>query len=84
MTVKKLRELLDGLDDDFRVTISCETPDGWVCPDGCTVDLNTAYRGFDWHGHEFVLIPEKRLIYTKKEIDKLMESHRYKDDSSGA
>lgn len=84
MTVKKLKELLERVDDDLRVTISCETPECWVCPDGCTVDLKSAYMGIDWHGHEFVLIPERRLIYTKQEIEKLMESHRYKDDSSGA
>lgn len=61
MLVKELKELLDGVDENLHVMVTCEEPPGMICPDGCAVDIDRGCRGIDWHGFDFLLIPHKRL-----------------------
>ena len=49
MTVKELKDVLELMDDDAKVGICVNVPAGWVCPDGCVVDVDSVYMGFDWH-----------------------------------
>lgn len=61
MTVESLRHALRDLPGDMIVSISIETPGGFVCPDGAVCDVNSVGRGIDWHGHEFMIRPKYRL-----------------------
>lgn len=61
MTVESLRNALRDLPGDMTVSISIETPGGFVCPDGAVCDVNSVGRGIDWHGHEFMIRPKYRL-----------------------
>lgn len=61
MKVKELKEMLNGVDDDMNVVISVNTPGGYVCPDGAVVSVKRATLGIDWHGYDFMLIPEFKL-----------------------
>ena len=57
MTVRELKEFLNRADPDSVVKVCVNTPAGWVCPDGCAVDIKAAYHGIDWHTHEIMLVP---------------------------
>lgn len=57
MTVRELREVLNRADPEEVVKICVNTPGGWVCPDGCAVDIKAAYHGIDWHTFEILLVP---------------------------
>ena len=61
MTVRELKEILNHADPDQLVSICVNSPSGWVCPDGCTVEVKAAYRGIDWHGNEILLAPMYKL-----------------------
>lgn len=61
MTVRELKEFLEHADPDNLVKVCVNTPGGWICPDGCVVDVKAAYRGIDWHGDEILLAPLHEL-----------------------
>lgn len=61
MTVRDLKEFLNHSDPDSQVKICVNTPGGWVCPDGCAVDIKAAYHGIDWHTCEILLVPLNQL-----------------------
>lgn len=61
MTVRELREVLNHADPEEVVKICVNTPGGWVCPDGCAVDIKAAYHGIDWHTCEILLVPLNQL-----------------------
>ena len=61
MTVRELKEILNHVDPDRLVSICVNTPSGWVCPDGCTVEVKSAHCGIDWHGNEILLAPMYKL-----------------------
>lgn len=61
MTVKELKEVIDGAEPDMPVKVCVNTPAGWVCPDGCAIGLKSAHYGIDWHMHEILLVPAFKL-----------------------
>lgn len=62
MKVKELIKILEKSDPENEVSISVNTPGGFICPDGAMIGIKTACsRGIDWHGHEAILIPEYSL-----------------------
>ena len=61
MTVRELREVLNHADPEEVVKICVNTPGGWVCPDGCAVDIKAAHHGIDWHTCEILLVPLNQL-----------------------
>ena len=61
MTVKELKDVLNLMDDDSDVKICVNTPGGWVCPDGCAIDINGVYMGIDWHQGEVLIAPKHKL-----------------------
>jgi len=66
MTVRDLKEALEHAADEQEVKICIETPSGWVCPDGCVVNVKyVAPRGIDWHARETLLYPEFELKMTE-------------------
>ena len=71
MTVRELKEILNHADPDQLVSICVNSPSGWVCPDGCTVEVKAAYRGIDWHCNEILLAPLHKLdIHDVEEWEK--------------
>lgn len=60
MTVGELKKALERVPDDNTVQVCIENP-GYVCPDGATVDVRSAVRGFDWHMSDFLIVPKYRL-----------------------
>lgn len=68
MTVKELKDVLELMDDDAKVGICVNTPAGWVCPDGCVVDVDSVCMGFDWHQGKVLVVPKHKLgIYDVEE-----------------
>ena len=61
MTVKELKDVLDKMEPDMRVGICVNTPSGWICPDGCVIDVDSICMGFDWHQGEVLVVPKHRL-----------------------
>ena len=61
MTVKELKDVLELMDDDASVGICVNEPAGWMCPDGCVVDIARVYAGFDWHQGEILFVPKHKL-----------------------
>lgn len=61
MTVGDLKKALARHPDDMTVSISIETPSGFMCPDGAVCDVNSVGCGIDWHGHEFMIYPKYEL-----------------------
>ena len=61
MTVRELKEILNHADPEEVVKICVNTPAGWVCPDGCAVDIKAAHHGIDWHTCEILLVPLNQL-----------------------
>lgn len=61
MTVGELKKALEGVEDDMPVYVCIETPGGFVCPDGATVDVKTATEGMDWHDDQLLIVPKYRL-----------------------
>lgn len=61
MTVKELKDVLNLMDDDSEVKICVNTPGGWVCPDGCAIDINGVYMGIDWHQGQVLIAPKHKL-----------------------
>ena len=61
MTVKELKDVLELMDDDAKVGICVNTPAGWVCPDGCVVDVDSVCMGIDWHQGEVLVVPKHKL-----------------------
>ena len=61
MTAGSLKKILDDVDPACRVTISVNTPGGWICPDGCTIEVKAAHHGIDWHMQEVIIVPEHAL-----------------------
>lgn len=71
MTVRELREVLNRADPEEVVKICVNTPGGWVCPDGCAVDIKAAYHGIDFHTQEILLVPLHKLdIHDVEEWEK--------------
>ena len=64
MTVLELKEWLNKLPinaNGMNVGIAVQTPGGYVCPDGCLVDVDTIHEGFDWHMNDVILVPTVSL-----------------------
>ena len=61
MTVKELKDALELMDNDAKVGICVNEPAGWICPDGCVVDVDSIHMGFDWHQGEVLLVPKHKL-----------------------
>ena len=61
MTVKELKDVLELMDDDVKVGICVNSPSGWVCPDGCVVDVDSVCMGIDWHQGEVLVVPKHKL-----------------------
>ena len=61
MTVRELREVLNHADPEEVVKICVNTPAGWVCPDGCAVDIKAAHHGIDWHQGQVLIAPKHKL-----------------------
>ncbi len=61
MTVRELKEVLEHADPDNLVKVCVNTPGGWICPDGCAVDIKAAYHGIDFHEREILLSPLHKL-----------------------
>lgn len=61
MTVKELKDVLNLMDDGSEVKICVNEPDGWICPDGATVDINGVYMGIDWHQGQVLIAPKHKL-----------------------
>ena len=61
MTVKELKDVLELMDDDAKVGICVNTPAGWVCPDGCVVDVDSVCMGIDWHQGEVLVVPKHKV-----------------------
>lgn len=61
MTVKELKDRLVDVPDDCNVAITIKTPGGYMCPDGAICNIGSASQGFDWHAHDFLLIPTCEL-----------------------
>lgn len=57
MTLGELKDIVKDMPDDLEVKVCVETPGGWVCPDGATVDVKFATQGFDWHMGDFLIVP---------------------------
>lgn len=45
MTVKELKDVLELMDDDAKVGICVNEPPGYMCPDGCVVDVDRVCMG---------------------------------------
>ena len=61
MTVKELKAVLELMDDDAKVSICVNEPAGWMCPDGCVVDVESVCMGIDMHQGEVFVVPKYRL-----------------------
>lgn len=61
MTVKELKDVLELMDDNAKVGICVNEPAGWMCPDGCVVDVDRVCEGFDWHQGEVLVVPKHKL-----------------------
>lgn len=61
MTLGELKNIINNLPDDLTVKVCVETPGGWVCPDGATVDVKFATKGIDWHNWDFLIVPANRM-----------------------
>ena len=61
MTVKELKSVLELMNDDAPVKIRVNEPAGWMCPDGCVVDVDGVCTGFDWHQGEVLVVPKHNL-----------------------
>ena len=61
MTVRELREVLNRANPEEVVKICVNTPGGWICPDGCAVDIKAVYHGIDFHTQEILLVPLHKL-----------------------
>ena len=61
MKVKELKEILEHMGDDAKISICVNTPGGWVCPDGALVDVNSVCVGMDWHSGKVLIVPEHKL-----------------------
>ena len=61
MTVKELKDVLELMDDDATVGIYVNEPAGWMCPDGCIIDVDSVCSGIDWHQGEVLIIPKHKL-----------------------
>lgn len=70
MTLGELRKAFAGYPDDMPVYICVETPGGFVCPDGATVDILIAVEGMDWHMGQMLIVPKYQLRIKESEIEK--------------
>ena len=61
MTVAKLIGALTNFNANAKVSICVQEPDGWICPDGATVDVDRIVAGMDWHNGEVLIVPEHKL-----------------------
>lgn len=64
MTVGEIKKAFEGIPDDTIVKVCVDTPGGYVCPDGCAIDIRHASEGFDWHMGHFLLVPKYNLKLT--------------------
>ena len=69
MKAGELKRILDAVDPDLEVGIAVETPFGYLCPDGCLVEVSRARQGIDWHNGDFVIVPKCRLRLTPKGLE---------------